>query len=213
MAQSRSIKLSASSRGIQVTSPRRAPRFLVEQFLRQQIPWIAQHYSRISSVEPNQLLYLGQNYTIKISQDTQPERIMLREKSLHLHPVSPTDESATKTLERWLQTQASQICVPLLQSLAHPMKVDVPQVRFRDTKSRWGSCSSTGAIMLNWRLVHAPEEVIKYVIIHELAHRRHMNHSAAFWNLVRDHDPGYPIHRGWLKRNGHLCVTPELKLQ
>lgn len=77
------------------------------------------------------------------------------------------------------------------------------RITLRDTTSRWGSCSSTGTISFSWRLALAPREIMRYVIMHELAHRRHMDHSAQFWELVRDlYGPGVERAKRWLAQNG-----------
>jgi predicted metal-dependent hydrolase len=73
----------------------------------------------------------------------------------------------------------------------------------RDTRSRWGSCSAEGQLMYSWRLIMAPPDVLDYVAAHEVAHLVQMNHSAAFWALVRDLMPGYQAHRRWLKSEGN----------
>lgn len=74
-------------------------------------------------------------------------------------------------------------------------------LRIKDQKTRWGSCSSKGNINLNWRLILAPQEVMDYVIIHELCHLKEMNHSKAFWDLVEAHCPDYKKQKQWLKEN------------
>ncbi len=72
----------------------------------------------------------------------------------------------------------------------------------KDTKSRWGSCSSRGSISLSWRLILAPEKVARYVCIHEVCHLLEMNHSTKFWALVEHFDPDFKEHRAWLKTHG-----------
>ena len=76
-------------------------------------------------------------------------------------------------------------------------------ITVRDQKSRWGSCSSRGTLSFNYRLIFAPPKVLDYVVIHELCHLTHMNHSKEFWNMVEDILPDYKEHRKWLKENGH----------
>jgi len=76
------------------------------------------------------------------------------------------------------------------------------KITLRDTKSRWGSCSSTGNLMYSWRLAMAPPEVLDYVAAHEVAHLVEFNHSRYFWRLVDDLCPDYPYHRAWLKEHG-----------
>ncbi len=85
------------------------------------------------------------------------------------------------------------------------MGVDIKQVTVRNQpRSRWGSCSSTGTISLNWRLVQTPDAVRDYIIHHELMHLREMNHSARFWARVEEVCPAWRDAERWLKRNGSL---------
>lgn len=77
------------------------------------------------------------------------------------------------------------------------------RITIRDQKTRWGSCSSKGTLSFNWRLMLAPPAVLDYVVVHELCHLMHMNHSKAFWNAVEEIMPNYKIHRKWLKENGN----------
>lgn len=79
--------------------------------------------------------------------------------------------------------------------------VDFGRVSVRDQKTLWGSCSPKGDISFNWRLVFAPPAVMDYVVVHELAHRREMNHSKRFWAIVAEHCPDYRDHRRWLHEN------------
>lgn len=75
------------------------------------------------------------------------------------------------------------------------------RVSIRDQRTLWGSCSAKGDLSFNWRLVFAPQPVMDYVVIHELAHRRELNHSKRFWALVAEHSPDYREHRRWLHEN------------
>ena len=77
----------------------------------------------------------------------------------------------------------------------------------RDQRTRWGSCSSRGALSFNWRLVLAPSGVLRYVVVHELCHLEELNHSSAFWRLVGDALPGFESERTWLRRHGHELLA------
>lgn len=77
------------------------------------------------------------------------------------------------------------------------------RIALRDTTSRWGSCSSSGTMSFSWRLAFAPYEVMRYVVMHELAHKKQMNHSPEFWAVVRElYGPGVERAKRWLKQNG-----------
>ncbi len=88
--------------------------------------------------------------------------------------------------------------------LAAVCGVDVKMVSVRNQRSRWGSCSESGTISLNWRLVQTPDFVRDYIIYHELMHLREMNHSARFWARVEEVCPGWKDAEKWLKQNGSL---------
>ena len=78
----------------------------------------------------------------------------------------------------------------------------MPAVRVRDMHTRWGSCSQTGNLNFNFRLILAPPEVLDYVVVHELCHRRQMNHSTQFWQEVAQVLPDYRKRKAWLTENG-----------
>ena len=90
----------------------------------------------------------------------------------------------------------------MLEIEAPRLDVDFSGPRIADQKSLWGSCSPDGLISLNWRLILAPREVLRYVVVHELCHRRHLNHSQRFWNLVERQMPDYGTWRAWLRTHG-----------
>ena len=85
---------------------------------------------------------------------------------------------------------------------ARKMNVTYGRITIREQKTRWGSCTSEGNLNFNWRLIFAPENVLDYVIVHELAHRKEMNHSPAFYAVVASVMPEYKTYEKWLKDNG-----------
>ena len=93
-----------------------------------------------------------------------------------------------------------------LRVMEHAVKhdINVSRVTVRNQKSRWGSCSRRGTVSLNWRLIQTPSFVRDYIILHELAHRRHMNHSNKFWPEVKRVCPDYLLAERWLKQNAKL---------
>ncbi len=116
--------------------------------------------------------------------------------------VSGQAEHVPRRVRDWLRRMARD---DLTRSVAdHAGRLDVrpTRVTLRDTRSRWGSCSASGALSFSWRLILAPPFVLDYVAAHEVAHLVHHDHSPAFWALVRDliGDPGTPT--AWLKRHG-----------
>lgn len=204
--RSRHIRVTVTPKGIRVSSPPRVKWDMIERFLREQEGWLSKQVEKLQPAVSNELLYLGKEFEIETA-STGPHktRVRFEGKKCLVTPVHETPESVVSTLDRWLRTQAAELLTPVFVEMRRKMQIDAPRLSWKETSSRWGSCAATGAIMLNWRLIHAPPEVARYVIIHELAHRKHMDHSTRFWSLVEKYDPAYKLHRGWLKRNGHRC--------
>ncbi len=105
-------------------------------------------------------------------------------------------------LEWWYRKQAEILIKKRADELCHRMGVTYSRLTVRAAKTRWGSCSRKGNLNFNWKLIMMPEPVVDYVIIHELAHLKEMNHSKNFWNLVAQHCPRWREHRKWLKDHG-----------
>jgi predicted metal-dependent hydrolase len=116
-----------------------------------------------------------------------------------------TPPSALRPLvERWYRRKAARELPAMLMRLARAHDISVARVSVRDQRSRWGACSSRGTITLNWRLIQVPNFVREYVLLHELMHRRELNHSRRFWRLVAACCPRHLEARRWLKREGKL---------
>jgi len=105
--------------------------------------------------------------------------------------------------QRRLRAEAARVLPPRLLELAASLGLAVRKVSIRNQKHRWGSCSTSGTISLNWRLVTMPDWVRDYVLYHELMHMKRMDHSPAFWKLVASVCPNYQEARRWLRRHAH----------
>ncbi len=111
--------------------------------------------------------------------------------------------------QRRLRAQAKRELPPRLMALAAQVGVPVRKVSVRNQRQRWGSCSQSGLICLNWRLITMPAWVRDYVLYHELMHVRQMDHSPAFWAHVAQVCPDYQRARRWLRRHAHAPHAPE----
>ena len=110
----------------------------------------------------------------------------------------PTPRALTTALRHLARDRA----LPRIDHYSARVGRTVTGVSFRDTRSRWGSCTSQGKLMLSWRLILAPPEIFDYVIAHEVAHLVEMNHSRAFWSVVETLRPDYRASKNWLKTDG-----------
>ena len=116
------------------------------------------------------------------------------------------DGDARPAIERWYRRTARAEVGPRLDEAAEALGVNYESVRIGNQRTRWGSCSTSGAMSFNWRLLLAPEEVFDYVVWHEACHLRHMDHSPRFWALLERHRPAYREPKAWLRRHGHTLV-------
>lgn len=123
-------------------------------------------------------------------------------------PRSPQKEKTPyeRRLEAPYRHAAKEYITKRADYFADQLGVTYNTITIRDQKTRWGSCSSKGNLSFNWRLILAPPKVLDYVVVHELCHRREMNHSPRFWALVESVMPDYKQHRKWLKDNGDKLV-------
>lgn len=115
-------------------------------------------------------------------------------------PLAPS--ALRPLIERWYRDKANRELPQQLRALAAQHGIAVTSVSIRDQRSRWGACSARGAITLNWRLMMVPGFVREYVLLHELMHRRELNHSRRFWRLVAACCPRQLEARQWLKTEG-----------
>ncbi|WP_409522634.1 M48 family metallopeptidase [Nitrincola sp. MINF-07-Sa-05] len=109
-------------------------------------------------------------------------------------------EAVEELLKSWLLQEAQAHLTRRLHQLSQQTALTPSALEVKGFKRRWGQCSTSGLIKLNWRLIHAPQAVQDYVIIHELCHLREMNHSPAFWQLVARHCPDYKALRSYIKK-------------
>jgi len=205
-ARSRSVRIHVDSSGtVVVTTPMRFATARLPEYVEKARDWIEQRLSE-SKLKPklitdSRVYYYGEPHEIVIT-DKMDGEVRVYDGKILVSPLSNSASAGKLLLEKWLKNRCAQYCIERLEQLAGKMKTSYNGVRFKQQKTCWGSCSSDKNLNFNWRLIHAPKEVIDYVMIHELAHITHMNHSRSFWDLVSKYDPDYPLHRGWLKRFG-----------
>lgn len=181
----------------------------IDQFVKENDAWIQNALAKVKTrpakptVNDQELLIFGKSYSKQVEfSATQKIGVHISENQVMINPVTNSKTSIEKALNQFLKSTAEKYILPRTLQLGKVMDIPFAKITLREQKTRWGSCTSEGNLNFNWRLVHCPPAVIDYVIIHELAHRKQMNHSAKFWDIVRQFDPEYLKHRGWLKRQG-----------
>lgn len=128
--------------------------------------------------------------------------------------LSPADRKRLEVLERRYRNMARELFTNRVAYYHKFTGGNYTSITIRDQKSRWGSCSSRGTLSFNYRLIFAPAGVLDYVVVHELCHLTHMNHSKDFWNMVESIMPTYKQYKNWLKEHGHeLTIEHHLMKQ
>lgn len=199
-----SIKINAQG-DVVVTTPRWVANRDLSRFVEASRDWIVAHKEKVATkprlISLQAVYYLGKEYALKQS-NKMDGSVRFYQDSLILAPTILTAKNALVLLEKWLQSKARHLITQRTQYWSDQMQLLFNGMAFKQQKTRWGSCSSTKHLNFNWKLIHAPLEVIDYVIIHELSHTKHMNHGKQFWDLVARFDPDHPHHRRWLQRFG-----------
>lgn len=191
----RTLALAVDHDGLRVLAPIRAPMREVEAFLHQKSGWITRKLDDWAArgrpvslqVSTGEFLPLfGQALAIRV--EPGPRAVRLSEDALLVR----TNGDARALLKDWIRGQALAVFSDRAAHYAARLGLPPPPVVLMDARTRWGSCSARGRIRLSWRLAHLAPELSDYVVAHEVAHLREMNHSRRFWALV---ETLYPAHR------------------
>jgi predicted metal-dependent hydrolase len=189
-----------------VTIPRRGTISAARDFVGRNLVWLEQQLQLLAARAKisldwkigTEICFRGELVRIEKSDERQiqfgSERMTVADSAADLRPA----------IQKKLWNLAACELPPRVLELAAAHGIEVSRVSVRNQKSRWGSCSRRGTISLNWRLIQAPIFVRDYIILHELAHRRQMNHSASFWREVRSLCPDYLEAERWLKQHANL---------
>ncbi|MEZ5813338.1 MAG: SprT family zinc-dependent metalloprotease [Alphaproteobacteria bacterium] len=145
---------------------------------------------------------LGQNRRIHVFYDETLRKTFIDLKDKELLVTTNKDDPSAR-IERYLKKLAKDELTMLAHEKAAQIRRKVFGVSVRDTKSRWGSCSADGNLSFSWRLLFAPYEAFDYVVAHEVAHLRHMDHSNDFWHLCRDLSEDFFEGEYWMREHGH----------
>ncbi len=136
------------------------------------------------------ILHLGEKYRLKRVPKGDSRLIWLEGNCVHVSSFVTEGKEINYMLKRWQDREAKRYIVDRVRVISDLTGLEARKISFRNQRRRWGSCNEFGDLSLNLRLIELPESLIDYVIIHELAHTVHMNHSRHFWNLVDTFCPG-----------------------
>lgn len=209
----RTVGLKITADGLVVHAPKRIFEFQLNQILQEKSKWIltklqareANQVEKIEWVDGEHLLYLGQDIQLKLVVDNK-KKIHFERNELTLHaPQANIHAVCRASVLMWYKKQAILDFTRRVEVFAAKLGVATPLVAISNAGSRWGSCNSRGQVRLSWRLLQAPPHIINYVICHELAHLKQMNHSAKFYAVLENLFPNHKTAEKELK-----LLSPQL---
>jgi len=206
----RGVGLKVDETGLTVSAPLTMPLTQVEATVRESERWILKKVSewrhkqvpRVAWEEGARVPFLGGGLTLRLFRGRTGA---VREGAeLWVRSADGTDAQVARAATAWYKREAKDYLATRLAALAESARLAPPRFVLSSAMGRWGSCNSRREIRLTWRLMKAPPDLIDYVICHELAHLREMNHSAAFWAEVERQCPDYRALRDRLHAIDHL---------
>lgn len=219
--RAKKTRIVVSETKIEVVAPMKVSEQRIKHFVDMQRDWIETALKRVQQraqtihalapvnyVDGVTVPYHGQQIplTLKTTSARYPKVQLLPEQQFLVYlPHSQTEISSDNiklALENWMKQQARLQAQSYINHHSQRYQLHPRSLRIKTQKSRWGSCGPRNDINLNWLLVVAPPVVMEYVVVHELCHIQHKNHSQDFWQLVAAHMPDYQQHRHWLKQHG-----------
>jgi predicted metal-dependent hydrolase len=195
-----------AARGVEVVLPRRAPEREAAAAIRELRPWIERRIEDLAragaavAARGDAVPYLGR--PLQVTAQDGRTRVHRRGDEL----LAPAGAACGPALERWYRRAAREEIAPRLDQACLLAGTSYSRLTIRSQRTRWASCSRSGAMSFNWRLLLAGEPVLDYVVWHEVCHLEIMDHSPRFWALLRKRCPDYLEHQRWLRRHGATLV-------
>lgn len=200
-----------------VRAPKYIPNFAIKIAVQKHYIWIekklkmmrerAERSKKKQFVNNEEFLYLGRTYRLKIVKDSRTSLVLDKRAGRFLlsSDFFNDEKDAYELFIAWYKKRAREAIMPRVGKFAAKHGLcRYKEIRITGARTRWGSCSGKGNLSFSWRLIMAPEEVVDYVVLHEIAHLKERNHSKQFWSLVESWCPLYKKHKKWLKDNGYL---------
>lgn len=211
--KARRARILVGGDGVEVVVPRRFPLSQVEPFVEEKRAWIERTLRRMEETDAElaparladggELPYLGRRLTLDVSVEAQRVREHAALRGETLRVALPPSVSLLDAVERWYRRRAREEVAPLLDAACARAGRSYSGLQIRGQRTRWASCSSTGVMSFNWRLLLAPRAILEYVVEHEVAHLEVLDHSPSFWALLASRCPDWQAREAWLRRHGH----------
>jgi len=200
---------------ITVRVPMRLPKYKIIERLTEKGDWILKHLNNFKTIDykpinrefinGEKLLYLGREYNLIIYEDYLREKpeVYIEEGHIVVNFKENNKADVEKSLELWYRKEALNYILGSIKQYEKIFNKKPKAIVVKEQKKRWGSCTYDNRLLFNWRCVMARPQAIDYVILHEMCHIVHKDHSKNFWNLVDSIMPSYKEEKQWLKINGH----------
>lgn len=203
------LKLDVKNRCFKLVMPRGLSRRKAQAFVLKHQDWMEAKLKTLPAPVPftdgQALPVHGQQKTIQITY--MPDRKLTRITDTDDHIIVKTNKTdPSGRIERYLREKARVYLTDLSRDKADLVGRSINRIGVRDTTSRWGSCSPDGNLSYSWRLVFAPVYVIDYIVAHEVAHLRHLDHSPAFWAVCQSLSSDFERGKHWIREHGHSLM-------
>jgi len=183
-----------------ISAPYLTPKFIIEKFIRDHQDWIINHNPLPQALSTN-LAILNINYQLVIQKSHRDSLVIIDfEQKIYINTSVDSPAHIKKIIDQKLRVHALKLINHHLRQLKSFYGFKYQKVSIRNQSSRFGSCSSTGNLSFNWQIILFPYQVFQHILLHELTHTLHHNHSPCFWSQLAKYDPQFISHRYWLKK-------------
>lgn len=152
----------------------------------------------------DKLLYRGKDHTLKVIENhrIKKAKVEIISNEIVLTINKENSQAIPGILEQWYKEKARELVYEKLNYYNTYINKKISTVRIKNQRKRWGSCSNLGNLNFNWRIIMMPDEMFDYIVVHEMCHLKHLNHSKDFWRTVQEILPDYKEREKWIKANG-----------
>lgn len=211
----KTMSIEVDSNGeIIVIAPSNIPEKTILDKVKSKAAWIVQKQYEVRNININKInreavsgesyLYLGRNYTMQLVKDDDMKEIRIKLfRGKFIVNTNTSDEVKIKAaLEKWYREKALIKIKERIKYYEPYFQEKVQEVKVKEQKKRWASCTLKNELLFNWRCVMAPVYILEYIVVHEMCHMRYKNHSKEFWEHLYSVMPDYESRREWLRDNG-----------
>lgn len=224
-AAAKKLRIKVGPDGVKVLLPEGRQVSEAEEFIAKNRAWVAEQLDRTHRMmairrpkEPVEscVLYRGESVRVVVVQDEHrraPNQVLMEGDVITITAGPSSIAAASRSLENWMRKQARERIKCHVSNFKRRIKRSPNRIYVMSQRTKWGNCSSLGNLSFNWRLVMAPDNVMGYLVAHEMVHLAIPDHSQKFWLTVQSLCPNAERSRQWLVANGHQLLTAQLPVK